>query len=347
MAYFFEPPPHDFPDRAHRHLLTHPQNLRELVEQAAPAVAPSLAFERARLLTRELPLPDWRKRENDLFFEVPFRTPQSDSPGEVLVGVLVEHQTKPDPAMPLRTLVYATGYWDEQWRAWEKITRSKPPLILAPVLPIVFHAGRDRWTTHRRLADLFDPPEHFRRFLPHWEPVFWHLFEQPPDALLQAAGPWVQAMAVVRQEKADLEQYKQVCADVARRLEVMASQDKTRWHDLMCFLVAWTHHCRKRKELPALDTELEASILNGALREEVKTMTEAGDQTLLEWAEDHYRTKGAVEACRENLRALLEDRFGTLPGALVQRIEASEDLARLKACVRQVPHLKTLDDVPL
>ncbi len=115
MPYLFDVPPHEFPDRAHRHLLTHPENLRELVEQAAPAVASALAFGRARLLTRELPLPDWRKRENDLFFEIPFQIPQPGNPRELLVGVLLEHQTQPDSAMPLRTLVYVTGYWDDQW----------------------------------------------------------------------------------------------------------------------------------------------------------------------------------------------------------------------------------------
>ncbi len=76
-------------------------------------------------------------------------------------------------------------------------------------------------------------------------------------------------------------------------------------------------------------------------------MSQAGDQTLLEWAESHYTTRGELRARREDLRALLEDRFGPLPGALVQQIEATEDLERLKACLRQVRHLKSLDELQL
>ncbi len=73
MPPIFEPPPHDFPDRAHRRLLEHPANLRELVEQVAPGMAPGLAFEQTRQLRRDRLLPDWRRSENDLLFEIPFR----------------------------------------------------------------------------------------------------------------------------------------------------------------------------------------------------------------------------------------------------------------------------------
>lgn len=351
MPYLFDAPPHEFPDRAHRHLLMHPQNLRELVEQAAPAAAAALAFERAHLLQRALPLPDWRKRENDLFFEVPCKVSQPDGVSEVLVGVLLEHQTKPDPALPLRTLVYATGYWDVQWQAWVEIKgKKKPPLRLTPVLPIVFHAGPRRWKTHRTLADLFEPPEPFRSFVPVWQPLFWHLFEQPPDVLLQA-GPWLQAMAVVRLDEAKGNRFQAVWGEVLHRLEPLAAQDKMRWHDLICFLIAWSQYRRQPQEWPALDTVTEASIMDSALREEVKTMSQTLRSPFLEWAEKHYGTlgesRGELRARRDDLRTLLEDRFGTLPHTLVLRMEATEDVERLKAAVRQVSHLKSLDELRL
>jgi hypothetical protein len=80
MPSIFDPPPHDFPDRAHRRLLEHPANLRELVQQIAPEVAGGLAFEQTRLLRRDLLLSNWRSSENDLLFEIPSGNPTRRTP---------------------------------------------------------------------------------------------------------------------------------------------------------------------------------------------------------------------------------------------------------------------------
>jgi hypothetical protein len=107
MASFTQPPIHDFPDRAHRHLLENPDNLREFLQQAVPPIAANLDFGHVRLLRRDQRLPDWRETENDLLFEIPFRHPDPQGAATTLVNILVEHQSQPDPAMPLRTLLAA------------------------------------------------------------------------------------------------------------------------------------------------------------------------------------------------------------------------------------------------
>jgi hypothetical protein len=241
-----------------------------------------LQFERAHLLNRDLPLPDLRRRENDLLFQVPYQSSKRDQLEEVLVGVLVEHQTKPDPAMPLRMLVYATAWWDQQWQTWEKLDeKGRPPLRLTPVLPIIFHAGPRRWRTHRAFADLFEAPAPFRTHVPAWQPVFWHLFEQLLAALRQAAGPWLQTMAVVRTDRMKPATFQTVCGAVAQRLEPLAGQDKLRWHDLMCFLIAWGRYRRPRQEWAALDVATEQSIMNVGLRKEVAKMSQTLESPFL------------------------------------------------------------------
>ena len=57
--------------------------------------------------------------------------------------------------------------------------------------------------------------------------------------------------------------------------------------------------------------------------------------------------KGRVQGGRANLRALLEERFGTLPNGLIQRIEACEDFERLQAALRQTSRLEKLEDIQL
>src|SRR5262245_26659366 len=117
MSFFEQPPFHDFPDRAIRLLLHHPANLRELVEQAAPGLAPSFLFDRARSLEREFTSADWRHGECDLLFEVPYQAGAEEF--AALICLLVEHQSQEDQAAPLRTLLFAAQYWERQWRAWK------------------------------------------------------------------------------------------------------------------------------------------------------------------------------------------------------------------------------------
>ena len=116
MAFFPQDWLHDFPDRAHRDLLLSTDNLGELLGQATPTMAAGLEVERARPLERELPLPDWRRRQLDLFFEVPYRDQVEGVPA--LVCVLIEHQSGPDQAMPLRMLLEVVLYWERRWKGW-------------------------------------------------------------------------------------------------------------------------------------------------------------------------------------------------------------------------------------
>jgi hypothetical protein len=190
MASFSEPPIHDFPDRAHRHLLEHPHNLREFLQAVIPPVAAGLDFDHVRRLRRDQRLPDWRETENDLLFEIPFRHADPDGPATTLVSILVEHQSQPDPAMPLRTLLAATLHWTEQWRTWKERHEKRQPLRLSPVLAIVFHTGDEAWLSYHTLADLMAVPAELQAHVPSWKPLFWHLLQQPPEALRQASGEW-------------------------------------------------------------------------------------------------------------------------------------------------------------
>ncbi len=242
MSFFDDPPLHDFPDRAIRLLLERRPHLQQLVSAVAPALAPGFDFTRAVSLQRELPLPDWRRREADLLFRIPFR-----DGAEALVCLLLEHSSAPDQRMPLRTLLYATLYWEREWRLWEDGHRRGEPLRLSPVLPIVFYTGHAEWDTARTLADLMPVVAPFQPYLPNWAPVLWQLNDQTVEQLLQG-GEWLQALAVVRAERESADVFREVFAEVTRRLEPLSQQDRARWHDLMWFLVSWAYRRRPKAE---------------------------------------------------------------------------------------------------
>ena len=82
--------------------------------------------------------------------------------------------------MPLRTLLYAVLYWEEEWHAWEAGHPEGETLRLTPVLPIVFHTSGQPWNSNRSLADLLNTPEPLQSSVPSWQPLFWDLAERTP-----------------------------------------------------------------------------------------------------------------------------------------------------------------------
>jgi hypothetical protein len=327
----------DFPDHAIRRQLEHPANLHDLLTAVVPTLAPGLACEQAELLHRELPLPDWRHRELDLLFRIPYRT--AAAVRALLVCVLIEHQSAPDPRMALRLLLYTALYWERQWKAWEDHPAPKPTFALTPVLPIVFHTGPTVWGSHRRLADLLGEPEAFHAFAPRYEPVFWSLAERAPEALLQATGAWLQTLAVVRAEQEEPDVFWPVVDRCLEQLRELSARDPKRWLELVNFIVAWVQQRRSRRERDRLAAAIQGLQVDVAQQKEVQIMSE----TIAEW----LMTEGQLRESRTNLRAVLERRFGTVPEALAQRIETSTELERLRAALLQAIHMDRLDELQL
>lgn len=353
MPFFLHPPLHDFPDRAHRQLLENPQNLRELLGAAAPRVAAGLLFDEAKLLTREQRHPDWRRSEVDLFFQIPYREGPEEQVRPALVYVLVEHQSQPDPAMPLRTLLAAVLHWDRQWHGWLR-RRQKgrvTPLRLGPVVPVVFHTGPAPWHLARGLTELFDVPESLRNLVPTWQPIFYDLAAQDPEALRGAGGAWLRTMTVVRVERDSAEAFASTLEAVAHSLEPLAKHDRMRWHDFMYFLISWGRQRRSPDEWDHLVELVQESHTSAALQGEIQTMSQTVYQTWEEWAKTHYtdlgREEGALRAYRETLRTQVQERFGILSEAVAQRIDACTDPGRLRAALRQVVRAASPEELTL
>ena len=62
---------------------------------------------------------------------------------------------------------------------------------------------------------------------------------------------------------------------------------------------------------------------------------------------DRAERAGALRSRREILRIQLEDKFGPIPEALVQKIDAVTDPDQLTAALRQVVRINTLSELQL
>jgi hypothetical protein len=343
-------PPRKAEDRYLRKTLSDPANLRDFLQQAVPQLAAGFIYEQARLLDREFPTEDWRQREADLPFEIPYRTAAGLLPA--LVCILLEHQSDTDPLMPLRLLYFAVCYWDKQWQEWTRQPRPRRPFRLHPVLPIVLYTGSRPWGSNRTLLDLMGEPVEFHAYVPTWQPLFWNLAEQDPQQLLQG-GAWLQLMAVMRMEEANAADFQAVCAEVFRHLATLQETEPVRWQTLLSAALTFILSHRYRAEYAELkDLAIQAHPVK---EQEVKVMIDTVAHDLLEQgrAEGEARgeargeVRGELRAYRNVLRDSLARRFDPLPEAVLQRIEAATDAARLRAAIDRADTIKSLDELDL
>lgn len=85
---------------------------------------------------------------------------------ETLLYLLFEHQSTPDPAMPLRLQGYMTEILNQHHKSHG--------LPLPLVLPLVFHQGPETWNVSTAFEDLFALPEEFAADLLPFLPKFSH-----------------------------------------------------------------------------------------------------------------------------------------------------------------------------
>jgi len=343
--FFPEPPLHDFPDRAIRLLSEYPAHLREVVQATAPSVAGLMDFPRTTPLRRDLPMPDWRRREPDLLFHVPFL------PGQPLtasmVCVLLEHSSQPDQRTPLRALLYAVLYWEREWHAWETQHKRGTLLRLTPVLPIVFATGPTAWDAPLSFVELFGDPGPLRPFIPTWQPLLWDVAAHSVEDLLTLTGEWLPSMAVVRAEDESPERFRQVFAEVLGRLAPLNQTEQTRWQNLMWFLLSWAIRRRSGAERADLLAESTANLQNAQLQQEIQIMASQVGQR---WEDEVFargEVHGGVAKSRHILRKVLEAKCGTLPEGLLQQIQAILDVDRLDQAVIRAAQVTRLEDFSL
>src|SRR5262249_40003178 len=149
--------------------------------------------------------------------------------GEVLVCVLVEHQSSADPVMPLRLLLGAVLFWEQQWRQWEQGHDYAVPLRLTPVLPVVLVTGPQPWNTNRTLADLFAGPDELRVYAPQWPTPLSELVGSTPAELLASGEPFWQALAVARAEREETGVFRDVFLEALERLAPLAATNRVEW----------------------------------------------------------------------------------------------------------------------
>jgi hypothetical protein len=238
----------EFNDRGTLWLLEDPTNLRDLIQVLEPELAARLDIARAERINRSFIPADLQKEESDLIFRMRFRAGDEADGAALLIYLLLEHQSKPDPLMGLRLYHYMGQLWDTQRREWQDAGRAPSELRLTPVLPIVFYTGQDAWNALPSLTSLMAVPQELEEMVPHWRTLFLPLQNIHPDRLTRidtAIGYVLRVLQVERAPRAELE--KSLRAALSG-LEGLPLEQSAQWLRAAWYLVLLVYHRRPQPE---------------------------------------------------------------------------------------------------
>lgn len=344
MSIADESPLHDFPDRAFRRTLEHPDNLCAFLSRVVPELSERFDYERMEVLNRSFPLEDWRARESDVLIQLPYQSEKGEE-GEALICALIEHQSSTDPRMPLRTLLYSTLFWEREWKSWEDAPAPRPRFELTPVLPIVLHTGPRPWGAHRQFRDLISGPEPFRAFAPVWEPLFWELSEQSVESLLQSTSEWLQAMAVVRSQQEDYPTFEAIYVEVLQKIGLLYERDRIRGTELGQMVMTYALWRRPIEDRATLLAITEFQQEESEWQREAAQMGKTIAQSLYEEGLIEGREEGAVMALQRVVLRTGRKVLGEPSKEVEATILSISDVNRLEQMAVQISELTSWEEV--
>jgi ElaB/YqjD/DUF883 family membrane-anchored ribosome-binding protein len=263
----------------------------------------------------------------------------------ILIYILIEHQSDPDPLMPLRILDYEVQIYRAQVHEWDRHHSSYTGFRLQPVLPVVFYTGARMWESIGRLVDLMEMGDRFVKETPHLEPLFINLGTMPPDRLEAQGGFFGWVLRLVQERRGRPAEFEALVERVVLHLETMPPAERSRWLEFLSYIHALVYHDRSRTEQPALQEKIEASVRTHEHRQEVKEMGKTFADELMAKGRREGRKAEALRSRKETLLRQLRSRFGKLPAETARVIETTKSVHELEGWLDLVVKAESLAEM--
>ena len=144
-------------DHQYKRLFSHPRMVADLIRGFLdPAFADGCDLATLTRCNGSYVTDDLREREDDIIWRVTY--------GErtLILYLLIEFQSQPDYAMPVRIMSYMGLLWQDLIR-----TKVINPVKQIPaIIPIVLYNGKKPWTVPEDIRDTISAPEPVSRFVP-------------------------------------------------------------------------------------------------------------------------------------------------------------------------------------
>ena len=335
----FDFPIQHFPDRSVRWLLQDKENVRGLIEILAEQIAAHIDFTRLAQLNRSFVSDTLREQESDIIFRVPFQgNPETN---ELIIYILIEHQSTVDITMGFRVLSYMDQIWNVQRREWESVNVPRSEWRLRPILPIIFYTGTQPWNTPLSLTGIMDIPDALTRFVPTFDILFLSVKETAASHLTRTGHPFGWLLTVLQKEHADKDAISDTLQQAMSYLSTLGTEQAQQLRRTVAYFLLLILHRRPVEEHAGLIT-----ILDQHTHEmEVDTMAEALTGTLLEQGIEQGIEQGEIRGKRDAVLRALQIRFGSLPENITAQINAIQNLTQLDDLFEKIFEAETIDDI--
>jgi predicted transposase YdaD len=264
-----------------------------------------------------------------------FSAPTTDG-RRALLYLLFEHQSTPDPLMPVRMLIYTARIWSDWLR------NNKGAQRVPPVFSVVLHHGSSGWTAPTDLMELYDADLELLTaagpHLPALQLVLDDLSAVPDEELrARAASATVRLALFFLKHGRDSE-------DIDRRLldwELLVKDvgDAASGLEALSVMVRYLFEVSEH-----VTREAVTGMLRSALGEQADEVIMTIGQQLIEQGRKQGVEQGIEQGERKLLLRQLVRRFGELPEKVVDRVNAAS-VEELERWADQILDAESIDDV--
>ncbi|MDQ1326783.1 MAG: hypothetical protein QG641_63 [Candidatus Poribacteria bacterium] len=337
----------EFPDRSIQWLLETPDNVRGILLIIASELAEKIDYSRLKRINKTFISDDLQKHEADMIFTAPFSDKAEDNPKEIILYILIEHQSSVDPEMAFRVLSYMVGIWETQRREWINSNVPIHQRKFRPILPIVFYTGSRDWDSPLDMRQLVELPASLERFIIQPDILFLNLKATEPNSLVEHDHPFGWILRLLQKEDAKSEEFEDTLRLVVEHLEQMPPNEKVNWEKLMWFLLTLIYNRREKKERVEFVKIVENNVSEKNRKEEINEMGKTIAQELIDEGKLLGIEIGTVTTKQDALIRLLRVRFGVVSESLVDKIRSIKQVDQLDELFDRAIIAKELDDVEI
>ena len=263
-----------------------------------------------------------RDRTSDLVFTV------QAAGREVLLYLLVEHQSRSDPMMGFRLLRYMVRLWE----GWLEEHGAGATTKLPAIVPLVVHHSGRAWSAPRLFHELVDMPASIEDLVPRFRYLVDDLATQSTEQLAQRKLTALGIIALICLARArhtadllsELRRVKPLMVQV-----VEAPSGPAAYATVMSYILHVTEHT-------------EAEVLDFS-----RALGPAAEQAIMTGAEqlrEEGRTQARAQERAQAVIILLEKRFGALSTSHDRAIREAS-LEQLSAWLERVLDVASVDEL--
>ncbi len=282
-------------DRNAKLLFSDPENVRGLLQIVADELVENIDFNRIKPIKQSHLAETLREVESDIVLQVPFEI--DGKTDDLLIYILIEHQSTVDRIMSQRVLYYMGQIHDAERRILERSDIPRSKWQFSPILPIVYFTGGQQWEKPVPLSDLIDAPETLDRFIPKFDILFLNVKAINETDLWNMDHPFGWLLSVLQKEKADAETLHRTMLAALSRLGTHEPEHPAQHRLALLFLGHLALFRRPEKE----HEDLMKLIQQYTDDTEVDNIMKSAAETLIEQGEHKGFERGKAEGIAEGI----------------------------------------------